>query len=83
MFALGICYKYGDMVERNYDMAMMYFKLAIQLNNRNAKTELGVMYELGYGVEENKNYAYELYISAAKQGSPYAMMQCNYANVNY
>ena len=83
MTIVGNCYRFGDMVAKDYDIALKYLTLASTLNNPAAKNGLGSMYEEGQGVEINLAYVNQLYIDAAKLGSHYAVLKCDYHHLNY
>ena len=83
MVIVGNCYQFGDMVVKDYAIALKYLTLASKLNNPAAKCGLAHMYEHGEGVKINLEHAYQLYIDAAKLGSTHAIVICYSHNLDY
>ena len=52
----------------DYENAIKWYKNAIAKNDLNAMTNLGVMYENGWGVKKNLNIALQWYNDACKKG---------------
>lgn len=63
-FYLGRLYRQ----ERQYQEAMSWFRQSAMQNYLPSIYQLGVMYELGEGVERDKEQAYKYYEQAAKMG---------------
>lgn len=84
LLGLGIAYKRGIVVRRNYAKAITYFEKALKKEG-SAKCELADMYLNGLGVEKNIKMAERLYVSAATKDhdrqAMFALMQL-YLNIN-
>ena len=65
---LGNAYYNGIIKEKNYEMAVEYYKLAIKGGNIDALNNLGICYEYGNGVERNNDKALELYEKTREKG---------------
>jgi len=66
---LGDCYKYGWGVEINYQVAVGWYKKAVEQGNEEAMQELGEIYLDGCdGVDADKDRGLELIASAAERG---------------
>ena len=74
---LGNAYYNGIIKEKNYEMAVEYYKLTIKGGNIDALNNLGICYEYGNGVERNNDKALELYEKAKEKGHGEGM--ANYA----
>ena len=62
---LGYCYYYGRHQKVDYEKALYYFQTGALLHNDpNCLYKVGDMYDAGLGVEQNKNYAVQLYFRA-------------------
>ena len=59
IFELGYKYYSGDKVEKNYELAMLYFKISARYNYARAQYYIGLMYYEGKG--ENCDYQKSLY----------------------
>ena len=71
----GICYQYGQGVEKNEVEAVKWYRKAAEQKYAIAQYNLGVCYENGTGVEKNEVEAVKWYRKAAEQG--YAKAQYN------
>lgn len=65
---LGVCYYYGNGVEKDLTKAVEWFTKAAEQGDADAQYELGGCYDWGIGVEKDLTKAIELYTKAAKQG---------------
>ena len=74
---LGNAYYNGSAKEKNLEMAVEYYKMAIRGGNIDALNNLGICYEYGKGVERNNDKALELYERAKEKGHGEGM--ANYA----
>lgn len=70
---LGIIYAEGEGVERNYDEALKWHRMAAENAHPDSQYYLGFAYENGVGVTRNNVTAAEWYLKAASQG--HAMSQ--------
>ena len=62
---LGYCWYYGRHAEVNYEKALHYFSLGALLHDDpNCLYKLGDMYDSGKGIEQNRGYAFRLYVRA-------------------
>lgn len=74
-FVLGRCFQFGLGVEQNDVRAAEYYMNAVfNDGNDDALIALGLLYLQGRGVEENQEFAYNLFLRAAKQGNPIARL---------
>ncbi len=74
-FVLGRCFEFGLGVEMNDSRAAEYYINAVfNDGNDDALIALGLLYLQGRGVEENQEFAYNLFLRAAKQGNPIARL---------
>jgi len=71
---LGLLYREGWGVEKNYTKAINYFKQGIKLENPLAMFCLGYMYEEGIGCETDYPAAIKLYQQARKLKHPSAIL---------
>lgn len=71
----GICYQYGQGVEKNEVEAVKWYQKASEQGYAISQCNLGVCYEYGQGVEKNEVEAVKWYRKAAEQG--YARAQYN------
>ena len=58
---LGLCYQEGKGVEKNYEIAVEYFKKAAAQGFVFAYCFLGLCYEIGRGVKQSDEIAFEYY----------------------
>jgi TPR repeat protein len=58
--------------QKHYTEAFDLFNKAAESGNINAEYYLGIMYENGYGVEQNRSNALTWYSKAASHGHPLA-----------
>jgi len=54
---------------KDYTKARKWYELAVSKGNQYAQYELGVMYRLGEGVQQNNEKAKALFLKAAEQGN--------------
>ena len=73
--AIGRILYEGRAVECNETKAVECFKLAVELKNVSAMTNLAQLYMLGDGVEYDEGKAFELYKQAAMLGNKRAMIE--------
>ena len=66
---LGLCYQEGKGVEKNYEIAVEYFKKAAAQGFVFAYCFLGLCYEIGRGVKQSDEIAFEYYKKAADRGN--------------
>lgn len=83
MVNMGVKYRDGEGVDKNYEMAINYFKKGVLVDYSEAKVHLAYMIELGYGINKDIKCSNKLYISAAKQGSLYAINKCEALLLTY
>ncbi|MEY8687938.1 protein kinase [Bacteroides sp. AN502(2024)] len=67
-FKLGVCYAYGEGVDKNPVKAVEWFRKAAEQGHAKAQFNLGVCYANGEGVDKNPGKAVEWYRKAAEQG---------------
>lgn len=72
---LGRAYYEGVGVKRDYATALDYLSKAAAQKNRDAMFFLGLMYELGRGVQQDLNKAIGLFDEAGALGQNYAVME--------
>lgn len=65
---LGVCYLTGQVVERNFQEALNWFRKAAEQNFPEAINNIGVVYESGYGVKVDFCEAEKWYKKAADLG---------------
>ncbi|MBO6258205.1 MAG: sel1 repeat family protein [Succinivibrio sp.] len=65
---LGVAYRNGFGVEQDFNLAMIYYAKACELNDAGGCSGLGHMYEEGLGVRQNRKQASELYGKACDLG---------------
>ena len=70
---IGIMYKNGEGVTRDYKNAMKWYKKAANIGNDNAMNNIGIMYNNGEGVTRDYKNAMKWYKKAADAGNVYAM----------
>ena len=72
---VGIAYKQGYVVKRNYEVAFNHFKKAFELKDEYlASYYLAECYELGQGVEKDENAAVLYYTMGAEKGNINSML---------
>ena len=71
-YDLGVMYRYGDGVRKNYKEAAKWFRKAAEQGHTEAQYELGIMFYDGIGVHKDKAEAKKWLDLAAKNGSPAA-----------
>ncbi len=76
MFNRGKDFYYGrNGKKKDYTQAAQWYRKAAEQGHAEAQTDLGYMYERGYGVTKNLKTAVEWYARGAQSGSPVG--QCN------
>lgn len=71
---LGVIYRDGLGVERDYKVAAIWFRKAAGQGLAFSQTSLGVMHEEGQGVPRDYHEATRLYQAAASQGDAFAQL---------
>lgn len=69
IFELGYKYYLGDKVEKNYELAMLYFRISARYNYYKAQHYIGFMYDEGKGIPCSYKSARYWYKLAASNGS--------------
>lgn len=69
IFELGYKYYLGDKVEKNYELAMLYFRISAKYNYYKAQHYIGFMYDEGKGIPCSYKSAIYWYKLAASNGS--------------
>lgn len=64
-FELGVYY-YNDDEEKDYEKALSYYRTAAELGNGNAQLNLGYMYAMGYGCNQNYEKSVEYTLMATE-----------------
>lgn len=72
---LGLCFQYGNGVEKDLLKAVEWFTKAAEKGDADAQCKLGACYFVGYGIEKDLTKAVEWFTRAAEQG--HAGAQCN------
>ena len=67
-FNLGLVYKWGSGVPKDYAQAVMWYRKAALQGLAKAQCELGKMYQYGSGIPEDGAEAVKWYRRAAEQG---------------
>ena len=67
-YQLGVLYKIGRGVEKNYEQAFLFFLKAAELGNKKAQYALGEMYEFGSGTAQSDEKAVLWYARSSEQG---------------
>ena len=75
LYELGVCYYYGNGVEKDLTKAVEWFTKAAEQGYVSAQYNLGYCYENGDGIDKSLTKAVEWYTKAANQGD--ADAQCN------
>lgn len=74
-YVLGRYFEFGLGVETDESKAADYYtKAVLKDGNDDALIALGLLYLQGRGVEKNEEFAYNLFLRAAKQGNPIARL---------
>jgi TPR repeat protein/beta-lactamase regulating signal transducer with metallopeptidase domain len=73
-YELGWKYLSGFRVERDYELAMDWFRKAANQDDPRAQFVLGCMYKWGLGVVEDLTQSVVWFRKAADQGDPYAQL---------
>ena len=82
-YVLGRYFEFGLGVEKDESKAADYYTQAVLKDgNDDALIALGILYLQGRGVEENKEFAYNLFLRAAKQGNPIARLYVGRCNMD-
>lgn len=77
---LGICYKYGNGVEKNFEEAVKWYTKAANQEYAQAQYNLALSYDKGEGVAKNDSEAMKWYLKAVKtitHKQPIIMVQCS------
>ena len=75
MVYVGIAYKQGYVVNRDYELAYKYFSKAVEMGDKYyASYFLAECYELGLGVEINEYEAVKYYTISAEKGNVNSML---------
>ena len=67
-FRAGNIYYEGDKVNKSYEQAAHWYKLAAEQDHREAQNMLGHLYYNGYGVRESNTMAFKLFMKSAENG---------------
>ena len=77
-YRLGTCYEKGELIEKDMNEAIKWYRLAAEQRNPDALFQLGECYHNGNGVEQNDKEACSWYLEAALEGQIKA--QCALGN---
>ena len=69
MHMIGLCYRYGNGVEKDMRKAFEWLEKASELGHVGATHDLAVYYENGTGVDKDEAKAIELHVNAAGLGN--------------
>ena len=69
---MGVCYKYGNGVEKNLEETIKWYTKAANQGYAQAQYYLGKAYDKGDGVEKNDSEAMKWYLKAVKNNYPQA-----------
>lgn len=72
-YELGVCYFSGEAINKDYNVAIRWFRKAAEQGYAKAQCELGDCYFNGIGVSTDQSEAFRWYKKAAEQG--YALAQ--------
>ena len=78
MHMIGLCYRYGNGVEKDMRKAFEWLEKASELGHVGATHDLADYYRSGIGVEKDVPKAVELYVKAAGLGDSYAARELGY-----
>lgn len=81
-FYLGLCYNYGDGVEKDLSEAVVWYRKAADQGFADAQYSLGSCYFNGYGVEKDLSEAVKWYRKAANQGFKRAQFALKFYNLD-
>ncbi len=81
LYKIGRLYYYGEIVEKNYEKALVYFFKAVDKEDALSMGYIGLMYDWGYVFQDNGIEAKKWYKKAAENGAVFAMR--NYASTLY
>lgn len=73
IFELGYKYYLGNKVEKNYELAMLYFRISAKYNYHKAQFYIGYMYDEGEGIPCSYKSAIYWYKLAASNGNSTAI----------
>ncbi len=73
-YILGTYYEKGEIIEKDLNEAVKWYRLAAEQHNADALFRLGECYHNGNGVEQNDKEAFSWYLEAALEGQTKA--QC-------
>lgn len=71
--AMGMRYYTGKGIQRNYETAVSWFRMAAEQGVAHAMTHLSICYYAGLGVEYNPREAFDWALRAAEHGTPASM----------
>lgn len=71
--AMGMRYYAGKGIQRNYETAVSWFRMAAEQGSAHAMTHLSICYYAGLGVEYNPREAFDWTLRAAEHGAPASM----------
>lgn len=74
-YCLGRLYEKGWGVQKDPEMALIYYQHAVQKMDLKAQYQLGVIWAQGTIVQKNMNTAFQYFHQAALQGDPKAQFQ--------
>lgn len=75
-FRMGLNYQFAkNGYSRNYTEAVRYYRMAAEAGHPTAQNNLGQMYNMGWGVQQDKYMAFYWWTKAAEQGQ--ALAQSN------
>ena len=81
-YNLGVMYKNGDDVIRDYNAAINWYILAAEQGHVDAQFKLGLMYDMGLGVDRDTSTAIMWYTLAVEQGNNSAQLRLNMMDIN-
>ncbi|MBO5826302.1 MAG: SEL1-like repeat protein [Treponema sp.] len=73
MYCLARCFKFGENIEKDYDLAFIYFKKCAYAGYEKAYFDLGYDYYYGEGTEENNDEAFIWLKKATEIENPESM----------
>jgi TPR repeat protein len=81
-YNLGVMYKNGDDVSKDYNAAINWYILAAEQGHVDAQFKLGLMYDMGLGVDRETSTAIMWYTLAAEQGNNSAQLRLRMMDIN-
>jgi len=79
---VGRCYASGEGVNKDFQEAVKWFRMAAEQNDKQAQFNLGACYAFGHGVTQNNNEAVKWYRLAAEKGSAEAQSNLGWCFIN-